>query len=90
MDQKLNNWPFYTIFFLIIESTKVRVYPSSNRGTKDWDKLEAEIKKEEKETKLEGDAALNQLFQQIYGDGSDEVKRAMMKSFVSITIIVLL
>ncbi|RDD46760.1 Protein SGT1-like protein A [Trichoplax sp. H2] len=64
------------------KATKIRTYPSSNRGTKDWDKIEAEIKQEEKETKLEGDAALNQLFQQIYGDGSDDVKRAMMKSFV--------
>ena len=35
-------------------------YPSSSKKPKDWDKLEVEIKKEEKEEKLEGDAALNQ------------------------------
>lgn len=56
-------------------------YPSSSKKPKNWDKLEVEITKEEKEEKLEGDAALNQLFQQIYRDGTDEQKRAMNKSF---------
>ncbi|XP_069746743.1 protein SGT1 homolog [Narcine bancroftii] len=56
-------------------------YPSSSHHTKNWDKLVMEIKKEENEEKPEGDAALNQLFQKIYADGSDEVKRAMNKSF---------
>lgn len=61
----------------------VHKYPSSSHYTRDWDKLVAEVKKEEKEEKPEGDAALNKLFQQIYSDGSDEVKKAMNKSFVS-------
>lgn len=58
------------------------LYPSSSHYTKNWDKLVGEIKEEEKNEKLEGDAALNKLFQQIYSDGSDEVKRAMNKSFM--------
>ncbi|XP_029458836.1 protein SGT1 homolog isoform X2 [Rhinatrema bivittatum] len=65
-------------------STKdsTHLYPSSSHYTRNWDKLVVEIKEEEKTEKLEGDAALNQLFQQIYADGTDEVKRAMNKSFM--------
>ncbi|XP_066236910.1 protein SGT1 homolog [Saccopteryx leptura] len=59
-----------------------KLYPSSSHYTRNWDKLVGEIKEEEKNEKLEGDAALNKLFQQIYSDGSDEVKRAMNKSFM--------
>ncbi|KAM6948354.1 protein SGT1 homolog, partial [Aplochiton taeniatus] len=57
-------------------------YPSSSHYTRNWDKVVVDIKEEEKNEKVEGDAALNKLFQQIYSDGSDEVKRAMNKSFM--------
>ncbi|KAL3365730.1 hypothetical protein AABB24_010730 [Solanum stoloniferum] len=57
-------------------------YPSSNMKCKDWDKLDAQMKKEEKEEKLEGDAALNKFFRDIYKDGDEDARRAMMKSFV--------
>lgn len=63
-------------------SDSTHLYPSSSHSTKNWDKLVVEIKEEEKNEKLEGDAALNKLFQQIYSDGTDEVKRAMNKSFM--------
>lgn len=59
-------------------------YPSSSHCTRKWDEMVSNINEEEKNEKLEGDAALNKLFQQIYSDGTDEVKRAMNKSFVSI------
>ncbi|XP_017275797.1 protein SGT1 homolog isoform X2 [Kryptolebias marmoratus] len=57
-------------------------YPTSSHYTRKWDKMVSDISEEEKNEKLEGDAALNKLFQQIYTDGSDEVKRAMNKSFM--------
>ena len=43
-------------------SGSVRSYPtSSKKQAADWDKLEAEVKKEEKDEKKEGDDGLNQL-----------------------------
>uniref|UniRef100_A0A8C3G345 SGT1 homolog, MIS12 kinetochore complex assembly cochaperone n=1 Tax=Cyclopterus lumpus TaxID=8103 RepID=A0A8C3G345_CYCLU len=57
-------------------------YPSSSHIACKWDKMVVDIGEEEKSEKLEGDAALNKLFQQIYCDGTDEVKRAMNKSFM--------
>jgi len=45
---------------------------------KNWDKIAKDVAEE----KLEGEESLNKLFQDIYGNGSDEQKRAMMKSFL--------
>eukprot|EP00111_Clytia_hemisphaerica_P023360 TCONS_00068778-protein len=59
----------------------VHKYPSSKHMYSDWDKLAKQLQEEEKTENMEGDAALNRLFQQIYSDGSDETKRAMNKSF---------
>ncbi|XP_047342832.1 protein SGT1 homolog isoform X2 [Impatiens glandulifera] len=56
-------------------------YPSSKPKRVDWDKLEAEVKKEEKEEKLDGDAALNKFFKDIYKDADEDTRRAMQKSF---------
>jgi len=63
-------------------TASARAYPSSHSKGVDWDKIEHDIKEAEKDEKEEGDAALNKLFQQIYGDGSDETRRAMNKSFM--------
>ncbi|KAJ9164237.1 hypothetical protein P3X46_023839 [Hevea brasiliensis] len=57
-------------------------YPSSKPKATDWDKLEAQMKKEEKEEKLDGDAALNKFFRDIYQDADEDTRRAMKKSFV--------
>ncbi|XP_061791115.1 protein SGT1 homolog isoform X1 [Nerophis lumbriciformis] len=56
-------------------------YPTSSQHGRKWDKIVGDISEEEKNEKLEGDAALNKVFQQIYTDGSDEIRRAMNKSF---------
>ncbi|CAL8091059.1 unnamed protein product [Calicophoron daubneyi] len=51
-------------------------YPSSCKKAHDWDKLEKEA------AEMEDDRdPLNKLFQNIYADGSDETRRAMIKSF---------
>ncbi len=58
---------------------KSHKYPSSSG--RDWNKIGAEIEKDLEEDKAEGEQALNQMFQKIYADGSDDLKRAMNKSF---------
>lgn len=60
-------------------------YPSSSKKLTDWDKIEKEIEKEENIEKPEGEAGLNYFLEKIYGSGSDEVRRAMNKSFVSVS-----
>ncbi|CAH8360104.1 unnamed protein product [Eruca vesicaria subsp. sativa] len=63
------------------EVSKRPAYPSSKK-VKDWDKLEAEVKKQEKDEKLEGDAALNKFVREIYSNADEDMRRAMSKSFV--------
>ncbi|CAN6879425.1 unnamed protein product [Brassica oleracea] len=65
-------------------STEVSVRPAypSSKKVKDWDKIEAEVKKQEKDEKLEGDAALNKFFREIYSNADEDMRRAMSKSFV--------
>eukprot|EP00291_Cryptomonas_curvata_P020177 CAMPEP_0172169586 /NCGR_PEP_ID=MMETSP1050-20130122/10787_1 /TAXON_ID=233186 /ORGANISM="Cryptomonas curvata, Strain CCAP979/52" /LENGTH=366 /DNA_ID=CAMNT_0012840659 /DNA_START=28 /DNA_END=1128 /DNA_ORIENTATION=+ len=56
-------------------------YPSSKAQggqAKNWDRIVNEIP----EDKPEGEEALNSFFQQIYGRGNEETRRAMNKSFV--------
>ena len=54
-------------------------YPSSKQ--KDWSRVDVEIEKELKKEKPEGDEALMSLFRQIYENGDENTRKAMIKSF---------
>jgi len=51
---------------------------SAVKQKKNWDKI---VDDETKNDKPEGEEALNKVFQDIFSNGTDEQKRAMMKSF---------
>ncbi|XP_033144245.1 protein SGT1 homolog A isoform X2 [Brassica rapa] len=68
----------------VLSEVSVRpAYPSSKK-VKDWDKLEAEVKKQDNDEKLEGDAALDKSLREMYSNADEDMRRAMSKSFVSI------
>jgi len=50
-------------------------------STKDWNKIEQNLKKDEENEKPEGDEALQKLFRDIYGKANSDTRRAMNKSF---------
>eukprot|EP01029_Cantina_marsupialis_P006445 TRINITY_DN170433_c0_g1_i1.p1 TRINITY_DN170433_c0_g1~~TRINITY_DN170433_c0_g1_i1.p1 ORF type:complete len:340 (-),score=119.83 TRINITY_DN170433_c0_g1_i1:141-1160(-) len=55
--------------------------PSAYSGAKkSWDTIDDVLDKELEE-EVQGEAKLNKLFEQIYKNGSDDVRRAMIKSF---------
>lgn len=56
-------------------------YPSSSKVKRDWDKLDREAEAEIKKDKLQGEAALQDLFKQIYSNSDEDTRRAMIKSF---------
>jgi len=48
---------------------------------RNWETLNQQLKEEIESDKPQGDEALNQLFQKIYGDADENQRRAMVKSF---------
>lgn len=62
-------------------SGPVPSYPTSSKNKKNWDQLDKEITKSMANDKPEGDAALNQLFKQIYERADEDTRRAMIKSY---------
>jgi suppressor of G2 allele of SKP1 len=56
-------------------------YPSSSKKHVDWNKLDKDIEQELKKEKPEGEAALNELFKQIYENADEDTRRAMIKSY---------
>jgi suppressor of G2 allele of SKP1 len=60
----------------LVSVTEPPAYPSAKK--KNWDAIAKTIE----EDKPEGEEALNKVFQDIFANGSEDQRRAMMKSFV--------
>ena len=56
-------------------------YPSSNKVAKNWNAIDKEIDRDLNKEKPEGDAAMNDLFKQIYERSDPDTRRAMIKSY---------
>ena len=75
---------FFPRFFSRTRSVVSIARPvQAGRGSERRHRAHAAPLAQESERVAQGEAALNQLFQKIYSDASDDVKKAMNKSFVS-------
>jgi len=73
--EKNKNWPKLNAEHIFEEPKTYN--PSSSKVKRDWDKIEKDL---EKEMMKEGDP-LNEMFKQIYSNGDEETRKAMIKSF---------
>jgi suppressor of G2 allele of SKP1 len=69
------NWPKLLAESLPEEAKSYN--PSSSKVKRDWDKIEKDL---EREIAKEGDP-LNEMFKQIYSQGDENTRKAMIKSF---------
>jgi len=60
----------------VLERTVVKTIKDSTGQSRNWDKVVNEM------TKDDNDSDVNTLFKKIYSEGSDEVRKAMNKSFL--------
>jgi len=55
--------------------------PKAKPSAKNWDEIVRQFEKEEEEEAKRGEGSVDDLFKQIYATGSEEVRKAMNKSF---------
>ncbi|KAK6028789.1 SGS domain protein [Ostertagia ostertagi] len=68
------HWP-------MLDGSSAVPVPSQSHPTKNWEAIERTVVQEEENEDLEGDAAVNRLFRKLYNEASDDVKKAMIKSY---------
>ncbi|ETN77663.1 SGS domain protein [Necator americanus] len=69
------HWPVLGAPSAIPATTELH-HPSKN-----WEAIERKAVEEEENEQLEGDAAVNRMFRKLYNEASDDVKKAMIKSY---------
>lgn len=64
-----------------LSATSTAPVSSESNPTKNWEAIERSAVEEEEKEELEGDAAVNRMFRKLYSEASDDVKKAMIKSY---------